>query len=1316
MNRKRVRKILLRSLIGLAALGLILATALWLLVGTQGGTEWLFTRLGTLMPGSLEVAELKGPLRGPLDIRGLVYKRDGFEMHVDHVQLEWRLRELAQRRLDIQQLWADGIRIVPDPTPDETKESGPLPDINLRFNIIVRDARVTNMAIGGPGEKPFVIDRIDLDTTDIQNNVKVNRLAVRAPLFDADATGTVRPQGDYPVNLDLRWTARPPDLAAFSGGGRLTGTLEELKVVQELRAPVPARLNAVLFQPLYKLRFDGRLRFQDLDPRRIRADFPAVPASGDVAIQGNLEEFTSQGQILAQVQEKIQDVALGQVSATYRLARNGDQWRIEKADIGLPGTPARLTAQGLVTLKGKDVNFQGDASWRQLSWPLRGGPKVASSAQGSARVEGDLQSYKASLRADLAGAQIPPGRWSLDGTGTQTSFRFRSLQGDVLAGRISGQGEVAWKPQVRWNASLRGDGIQPGRQWEGFPGSLSFTAASRGELRDAGPYGTVDIPRLQGNVRGEPVVATARLELGGATHRLSRLDARWSSAQLSAAGLIGDRLDLTWSVNAPNLGAVLPGGAGAVTARGRVSGPLQTPRIQATAHGQDLRLSQTDEAGATSVTSIASVETVADVDLSPNGRIDLDLRSTGIQSGQSRIEELTVAGNGSRGAHEIVAAARNDQGRLDLTMAGGLDTPKSWRGQIRRLDLTSKPTGNWRLAGAAPLAASAERVQVRDFCWVSGGARLCATGGWAKAGAWNVDSSVSDFPLSFFKAWLPPDLQVTGDLNGTVRANGAASGLATAQVALTPGPGEIRFPGEGGRTVTFRYEQGLLQARAGTAAAGEATARLVLAGVGTVNANAVLPRFTRGAPLSSQPLRGKIDVNVNDLAFLEGFVPDLHKPKGALTVDYALSGTLGTPQVAGTARLQGGSADVPRFGLELREIQVAATGNGSGSLDLQASLRSGPGTINITGKTGLVPGPEAPVRLAIRGQRFQAMDTEEINALVSPDLNVTYAGQRVEIQGEVVVPKASVEIEKREKGSVAASKDVVFVNAQNQPAPDKSLATSARVRIVLGREVEIAVLGLKAKPTGSILAIEEPGKVTRGVGELVLNEGTFKAYGQDLKIERGRLVFAGGPISNPGVDVRASRTAKDGTVAGINAKGTVQSPEVTLWSDPPMAQGDALAYLLLGRPLNQAQPQEGDRLANAATALGLRGGNLLAKKLAARFGLEEARIESENGSLEQASLVVGRYLSPRLYVTYGLGLFDAANTFRIRYLLNPKLTLQAESGAGTSADLLYTVERGKVPKPAAPPEEQTTTERERPAPAVAAPAPVASKSRKKPAR
>jgi translocation and assembly module TamB len=196
------------------------------------------------------------------------------------------------------------------------------------------------------------------------------------------------------------------------------------------------------------------------------------------------------------------------------------------------------------------------------------------------------------------------------------------------------------------------------------------------------------------------------------------------------------------------------------------------------------------------------------------------------------------------------------------------------------------------------------------------------------------------------------------------------------------------------------------------------------------------------------------------------------------------------------------------------------------------------------------------------------------------------------------------------------------------------------------------------------------------VGELVVKDGIYKAYGQDLTLERGRVIFAGGPLNNPGLDLRAYRKADDGVVAGLNIRGTLESPETTIYSDPPMAQDQALAYILLGHPLGQATPQEGSMLANAANSLGLKGGNLVAKKLGARYGLEEARIES-TGGIKEASLVVGKYLSPRLYVTYGIGLFEPISTFRIRYILGRDWTIQAEQGKETGADFLYTVERGK---------------------------------------
>jgi translocation and assembly module TamB len=251
--------------------------------------------------------------------------------------------------------------------------------------------------------------------------------------------------------------------------------------------------------------------------------------------------------------------------------------------------------------------------------------------------------------------------------------------------------------------------------------------------------------------------------------------------------------------------------------------------------------------------------------------------------------------------------------------------------------------------------------------------------------------------------------------------------------------------------------------------------------------------------------------------------------------------------------------------------------------------------------------------------------------------------------------------------------------------------------------VRLRAFGFDGMLGGSLLVIDRPERPPTSVGVIRVTSGTFKAYGQDLTIDRGQVTFAGGPLTDPGLDLRAYRKATDNADirAGVQVTGTAKRPEVSLWSEPAMSQTDQLAYVLLGHPLDKAQPGESSMVANAATSLGLRGGNLLAKRLASRFGLEEARFESQ-GSIQQASFVLGKYLSPRLYVSYGIGLFQAVNTFRVRYIIDRHWTLQAESGAtspgatsagGTGADLLYTVERGQPDKPVPPPGENTLTPR-----------------------
>ena len=47
--------------------------------------------------------------------------------------------------------------------------------------------------------------------------------------------------------------------------------------------------------------------------------------------------------------------------------------------------------------------------------------------------------------------------------------------------------------------------------------------------------------------------------------------------------------------------------------------------------------------------------------------------------------------------------------------------------------------------------------------------------------------------------------------------------------------------------------------------------------------------------------------------------------------------------------------------------------------------------------------------------------------------------------------------------------------------------------------------------------------------------------------------------------------------------------------------------------------------------------------------------------------MLGRYLSPRLYVSYGISLTEQLNTFKLRYTLGDHWTIKTEVGQGVTA-------------------------------------------------
>jgi translocation and assembly module TamB len=189
----------------------------------------------------------------------------------------------------------------------------------------------------------------------------------------------------------------------------------------------------------------------------------------------------------------------------------------------------------------------------------------------------------------------------------------------------------------------------------------------------------------------------------------------------------------------------------------------------------------------------------------------------------------------------------------------------------------------------------------------------------------------------------------------------------------------------------------------------------------------------------------------------------------------------------------------------------------------------------------------------------------------------------------------------------------------------------------------------------------EQGALTAS-GSIRTERGTFSAFGQRLEITRGQLVF-NGPVDNPGIDALALRRLPSVEV-GVEITGTVRAPLVRTTSNPPMAQGEQLSWLVLGRSLDSAS--QGDAAMIAGVAASMLGGNgagvPVTRRIAQAFGVDEVGVRGSN-TIEGQVFTVGKRLSDRIYIAYEQAVTAATNLVRIELELHRFVSVRVEAGA-----------------------------------------------------
>ncbi|MGB1110738.1 MAG: translocation/assembly module TamB domain-containing protein, partial [Gammaproteobacteria bacterium] len=946
-----------------------------------------------------------------------------------------------------------------------------------------------------------------------------------------------------------------------------------------------------------------------------------------------------------------------------------------------------------------------------IRWPqgLSGAPLPSewSLGAGEMRLKGDLHGSVITAETPVLGEGVlregtgtsSPVLVGLLGTIHPAGFQMKSLtlREQDTQGMIEAKGRFHWRDQQTADLDLTVRDFDPGRLAADWPGAVNLDAAVQVKMDDDGaPAIAGQLQNLEGQLRGYPLSGSGRWDWRGDTLSVDKLDVRSGNNQLNASGrlsgLTGNshltgNLEGHLSLLEPD--AILPGAQGTAEANFSARFEGSESKLEAALNSPAFAWPEAE----------LSSENIS-LDLSWLGPIDEPLKGSGKL--ESRIKQLALpdlslrdlklAWKGGFASHDLDLSsqvkASDTTLTVDTTATGGWGAPDNiealadspWKGQLLSLNLDSKPSGPWTLRQPSPVTLSTSQAGMEQLCLDSKPTSLCSDLNWtASKGVQGLlklrDLSVARIEKALNAltgSGLPEGLAIQASLGADARLAGE-----DVTVSVLPTEGQLTLkdpPLDIPANIPFRLEALDYQLQQGRT---QAEAVLDMGRYGHLDADAGLSPSG-----DTQSLQGEINARATDLSWLQAALPQVEGLKGELSLRVALAGTLEKPILRPHGELAVSQAELPNAGISLRHLKLALDPvihqtNGtpneaivladvaiSGGTDLIAPEDPEATGIN-SGRLlidGRLSGDGQTIQLAVKGDRVPVLRLPDISLDLAPDLNFESVSGAKKVSGTLHVPHGLYKAVNLPKGSVTVSSDEVIIGedtalddqrasaAPNENKPDhqgeKPAGVQADLLVTLGDDVRIDAFDLKARLGGRLKVKLIKGRET-AEGRIELSEANYKAYGQDLSLEHGFLLF-NGPADDPSLDLRASRRSVDGkTTAYLDVSGTLREPKFDVSTQPPGSDADALAYLLAGRPLNQANNDQKFNVYAAALSMGLDKGEPLFANVRRELGLDELELAA-GSTLQDTTLSLGKYVNPDLFVGYSINLLDRAGAVLLR--------------------------------------------------------------------
>ncbi|HET8707405.1 MAG TPA: translocation/assembly module TamB domain-containing protein, partial [Pseudomonadales bacterium] len=825
---------------------------------------------------------------------------------------------------------------------------------------------------------------------------------------------------------------------------------------------------------------------------------------------------------------------------------------------------------------------------------------------------GDLQQLKLNGGLHAAGTAVPETSAEMHAELKGRQLAVDNISLHTLGGEANVQGTLEFGEQQSWQAQWQLKNIQTQNFWPELQSQLNGNGSSSGMLKGTQLNYSVRVDQLSGHWRSYVLNANGALNHENNLWTLENINLALGSNNVKLNGSLNHEWNLTGEISAPNLRAFWPTLAGELKGQFTLSGEPKQPTIAADLNGKNVLF---NGFRANLINLKSSVVRLAQESST------LTLRVDGLEVPGYEVGLITLDASGTQAAHNLTLAVNGPAAQTNARLTGQWND-KGWDGSLQTANLQIKSTAiaDWTLAQPLPMRwRKKSGFKIEAFCWQHVSASLCSEGPIVLGPKGQLALNLQGLQTAWLEPHFPDGFRWLASLNLRANVAWAPDTPSRADFQFSSSPGVIRLEQVNATSLEFRYGQ--------LSANGElknnqlqTSALFESENLGQLNAdiNVALKDPTQ------RTLDGRLKLTGLQLNVFKPFYSRLDSLEGVLSADGRVAGTVDAPKFIGSINLANGKVTAENLPLPLENIQAKADLYGSNA-SLTGQFSSGDGYGNLSGNFNWDKALRGIVRLT--GDKLQLKPTRGLKMTVQPDLKADLADSNLKLTGKVAVTSGKLTTKALPIDAVEESGDTVIVGEQK--AKQSVLKISTDVLVTVAENFEFSGFGAEGKLGGEIRVTQAPEQdMPFGDGEIKVVDGKYTIYGQRLTIRTGRILF-GGPVDLPIVQVEAIRRIED-QIVGIRIFGRVDQATSTLFSEPSLPEETALSYLVTGRPPSASNStQSNNYMGQAAVALGVMGGEGVARDVAEKMGVSDFSLSSDTTTEGKQLVAVAGYISPK---------------------------------------------------------------------------------------